>query len=102
MGVRFVGDSEVPFLSGLGAGRFAKIGIPAPAFTAPFVGVVEIIFVHDTSWSLDADFRHSASDRYFRCDCYHEDSDADRYGILGYGSRGANGFEHAIGPPVPL
>ena len=26
-----------------GAGRFAKIGIPSPEFTAPFVGVVEIV-----------------------------------------------------------
>ncbi len=27
----------------LGVGRFIKIGIPAPAITAPFVGVVEIV-----------------------------------------------------------
>ncbi|MGO9835879.1 MAG: DoxX family protein [Polyangiaceae bacterium] len=27
----------------LGAGRFTKIGIPAPSFMAPFVGVVEIV-----------------------------------------------------------
>jgi uncharacterized membrane protein YphA (DoxX/SURF4 family) len=27
----------------LGFGRFAKIGIPVPGFTAPFVGVVEVI-----------------------------------------------------------
>jgi len=27
----------------LGVGRFVKIGIPAPVFTAPFVGVVEIV-----------------------------------------------------------
>jgi putative oxidoreductase len=27
----------------LGVGRFAKIGIPAPAVLAPFVGVVEIV-----------------------------------------------------------
>lgn len=27
----------------LGAGRFAKIGIPAPGAAAPFVGVVEIV-----------------------------------------------------------
>ncbi len=27
----------------LGAGRFAKIGIPFPHFTGPFVGVVEIV-----------------------------------------------------------
>jgi putative oxidoreductase len=27
----------------LGVGRFTKIGIPWPAFTAPFVGVVEIV-----------------------------------------------------------
>jgi putative oxidoreductase len=28
----------------LGIGRFIRIGIPAPAFFAPFVGIVEIIF----------------------------------------------------------
>jgi len=28
----------------LGIGRFAKIGIPAPAITAPFVGAIEIVF----------------------------------------------------------
>lgn len=27
----------------LGVGRFLKIGLPAPALTAPFVGVVEIV-----------------------------------------------------------
>ncbi len=27
----------------LGAGRFAKIGIPVPQFTGPFVGIVEIV-----------------------------------------------------------
>ncbi len=31
------------FPGALGAGRFAKIGIPLPYFTAPFVGAVEII-----------------------------------------------------------
>ena len=28
----------------LGIGRFIKIGIPAPEFFAPFVGIVEIVF----------------------------------------------------------
>ena len=28
----------------LGIGRFIKIGIPAPGFFAPFVGIVEIVF----------------------------------------------------------
>lgn len=27
----------------MGAGRFAKIGIPAPHFSGPFVGLVEIV-----------------------------------------------------------
>ena len=31
------------FPAALGAGRFQKIGIPAPSFTGPFVGVVEIV-----------------------------------------------------------
>ncbi len=29
--------------SAFGAGRFARIGIPIPQFTGPFVGVVEIV-----------------------------------------------------------
>ena len=45
VGVVFVSEGIQKFLfaDALGAGRFAKIGIPAPAFTAPFVGVVEIV-----------------------------------------------------------
>jgi putative oxidoreductase len=31
------------FAEDLGFGRFAKIGIPVPGFTAPFVGFVEVI-----------------------------------------------------------
>jgi putative oxidoreductase len=31
------------FPGALGAGRFAKIGIPMPHFTGPFVGIVEIV-----------------------------------------------------------
>jgi putative oxidoreductase len=38
------GIQKFLFPAALGVGRFAKIGIPAPAFTAPFVGVVEIVF----------------------------------------------------------
>jgi putative oxidoreductase len=43
-GAVFVSEGAQKFLypDALGVGRFAKIGIPAPAFTAPFVGVVEI------------------------------------------------------------
>jgi putative oxidoreductase len=42
----FVSEGIQKFLfpDAVGAGRFAKIGIPAPQFTAPFVGVVEIVF----------------------------------------------------------
>jgi len=42
----FVSEGIQKFLfpGSLGAGRFAKIGIPNPAFTAPFVGAVEIAF----------------------------------------------------------
>jgi len=41
----FVSEGIQKFLfpDSLGTGRFAKIGIPDPAFTAPFVGAVEII-----------------------------------------------------------
>lgn len=36
------GIQKFMFPGALGAGRFAKIGIPAPHLTGPFVGVVEI------------------------------------------------------------
>src|ERR1019366_7525796 len=36
------GIQKFLFPAALGAGRFAKIGIPWPAFSAPFVGVFEI------------------------------------------------------------
>lgn len=38
------GIQKFLFPAALGAGRFAKIGIPAPQFMAPFVGGVEIVF----------------------------------------------------------
>ena len=37
------GVQKFLFPEALGVGRFIKIGIPAPGFTAPFVGVVEIV-----------------------------------------------------------
>ena len=37
------GIQKFLFPGALGAGRFAKIGIPLPHFSAPFVGAVEII-----------------------------------------------------------
>jgi putative oxidoreductase len=37
------GIQKFLFPAALGAGRFAKIGIPAPQFIGPFVGVVEIV-----------------------------------------------------------
>ena len=41
----FLSEGVQKFLypAALGAGRFQKIGIPAPSFTGPFVGVVEIV-----------------------------------------------------------
>jgi len=41
----FVSEGIQKFLfpDALGVGRFTKIGIPWPGFTAPFVGVVEIV-----------------------------------------------------------
>jgi uncharacterized membrane protein YphA (DoxX/SURF4 family) len=44
VGVVFLSEGIQKFLypDTLGVGRFDKIGIPAPSFTAPFVGVVEI------------------------------------------------------------
>jgi putative oxidoreductase len=37
------GVQKFLFPAALGVGRFAKIGIPAPHFFAPFVGLVEIV-----------------------------------------------------------
>ena len=37
------GVQKFLFPAALGAGRFQKIGIPAPWFTGPFVGIVEIV-----------------------------------------------------------
>src|SRR5436853_3246496 len=37
------GVQKFLFPDALGVGRFTKIGIPAPQFFAPFVGVVEIV-----------------------------------------------------------
>ena len=37
------GVQKFLFPAALGVGRFTKIGIPAPQFFAPFVGVVEIV-----------------------------------------------------------
>lgn len=37
------GIQKFLFPAALGVGRFAKIGIPAPQFSAPFVGVVETV-----------------------------------------------------------
>ena len=45
VGVVFLSEGIQKFLypTTLGVGRFAKIGIPAPQFFAPFVGVVETV-----------------------------------------------------------
>lgn len=37
------GIQKFLFPAALGVGRFQKIGIPAPGFTAPFVGSIEIL-----------------------------------------------------------
>ncbi len=37
------GIQKFLFPAGLGVGRFARIGIPAPQFFGPFVGVIEIV-----------------------------------------------------------
>jgi putative oxidoreductase len=45
VGLIFLSEGIQKFLfpASLGVGRFIKIGIPAPYFFAPFVGVVEIV-----------------------------------------------------------
>ena len=46
VGVIFASEGIQKFLyaAAQGAGRFAKIGIPAPEIMGPFVGVIEIVF----------------------------------------------------------
>lgn len=46
VGAVFLSEGIQKFLysEALGAGRFAKIGIPAPHIMAPFVGAVEVVF----------------------------------------------------------
>ena len=45
VGAVFLSEGIQKFLfpAALGVGRFIKIGIPAPQFFAPFVGIVEIV-----------------------------------------------------------
>ena len=45
VGAVFLSEGVQKFLfpAALGVGRFAKIGIPFPSFSAPFVGTVEIV-----------------------------------------------------------
>src|SRR5438128_2130436 len=45
VGAVFLSEGIQKFLfpNDLGAGRFIKIGIPAPQIMAPFVGVIEIV-----------------------------------------------------------
>jgi putative oxidoreductase len=46
VGAVFLSEGIQKFLfpDALGIGRFTKIGIPSPELTAPFVGIVEILF----------------------------------------------------------
>ena len=53
----FEGVQKFLYAADVGAGRFAKIGIPAPEIMGPFVGGVEVIFliiVGAGALSLDA------------------------------------------------
>ena len=45
VGAVFLSEGIEKFLypDALGVGRFAKIGVPIPAFSAPFVGIIEIV-----------------------------------------------------------
>ncbi len=46
VGAVFLSEGIQKFLfpGALGVGRFAKIGIPVPSLSAPFVGAVEVVF----------------------------------------------------------
>ena len=78
------GIQKFLFPAALGVGRFEKIGIPAPGFTAPFVGAVEIVF----GALLIAGFLtrrggDTAHHRHQRGDRHHQDSVGSPERLLG-------------------
>src|SRR5207248_8203433 len=68
----------------LGAGRFAKIGIPAPDMMGPFVGGIEIVGRAPDYRFANAARSDSAPHRYQRSDCFGQDSHFARLRFLGF------------------
>ena len=93
VGAVFLAEGIQKFLfpATLGVGRFVQIGLPAPEFLAPFVGVVEIICgALLIVGLLDAMGGGAAPNRHDGGDHNNQDPDAAFAGILGNGARGAD------------
>jgi putative oxidoreductase len=64
------GIQKFLFPAALGVGRFAKIGIPAPQFSGPFVGIVEVVCGALLIMGLgDPPCFDSAAHRHSGCNC---------------------------------
>jgi uncharacterized membrane protein YphA (DoxX/SURF4 family) len=95
------GVQKFLFPAALGVGRFATIGIPAPHFFAPFVGVVEIVcgllvivgfLTRLAAIPLVIDISVAIAQ--------HENPNAGEGRILGHHARSSNRSVHAVGIPV--
>src|ERR1017187_3715218 len=94
------GIQKFLFPAALGAGRFEKIGIPAPHFVAPFVGATEIVcgtLLILGFFTLFAVWPYAC--RYPGCDHDNQGSIAPQAGFLGSDARGTNGLLHDCGAP---
>ena len=78
------GIQKFLFPAALGTGRFAKVGIPWPQYSAPFVGVVEIVCGTLVIVGLFTSLASVASsDRHCSGDRHNQGSNAAQSGIVG-------------------
>jgi hypothetical protein len=97
------GIQKFLFPEALGVGRFIKIGIPAPQFFAPFVGVIEIRVRRNVDRGpTNQAGRTTAADRHHRRYSHHENFHAREVRFLGCDARSPNGFVHVVGSVVPV
>jgi len=115
VGVVFLSEGIQDFLfpAGLGAGRFERIGIPIPAITGPFVGVVETVWSVDSRGTADQTCRPPAPRQHVGSHSLDQGSDPAGPRLLGisvarslqvrileHGPRGTNGFLYVAGIAV--
>src|SRR6266480_5497674 len=79
------GIQKFLFPAELGAGRFAKIGIPAPDIMGPFVGGCEVRLRRAPDSRIAHPPRsHCVADRYQRGNPLDKNSDPSRARLLGF------------------